>query len=192
VLRFNPFYDLSKEAANDFAFLGGIDDEIDINNDNANKIARDLWLDILSDSSGDSSSIVTFSQYMDLLQSQSTGFIYEFATDKNGYVYGVVWQTATMRSSFERYGGYIALDTMKRDTSCNNLRTPSTRLWRLAGPLRSCCWCPLCVAAASLGWQCPHQTHLGTHNPSQRAILPTPTLPGQLGGLPPRAASPRC
>jgi hypothetical protein len=84
VLRFNPSYDLSKEAANVSAFLGGIDDEIDIDNDTANKIARDLWLDILSDSSGDSSPIVTFSQYMDLLQSQSTWFIYEFATDKNG------------------------------------------------------------------------------------------------------------
>jgi hypothetical protein len=85
VLRFNPSYDLSKEAANISAFLGGIDDEIDIDNDTANKIARNLWLDtIISDSSGDSSPIVTFSQYMDLLQSQSTWFIYEFATDKNG------------------------------------------------------------------------------------------------------------
>jgi hypothetical protein len=69
VLRFNPSYNLSKEAANVSAFLGGMDDEIDIDNDTANKIARDLWLDILSDSSRDSSSIVTFSQYMDLLQS---------------------------------------------------------------------------------------------------------------------------
>ncbi len=84
MLRFNPSHDLSKEAANVSAFLGGIYDEIDIDNDTANKIASDLWLDILSDSSGDSSSIVTFSQYMDLLQSQSTGFIYGFATDENG------------------------------------------------------------------------------------------------------------
>ena len=137
VLRLNPSHISFKEAANVSVFLGGIDDEIDIDNDTVNKIARDLWLDILSDSSGDSSSIVTFSQYMNLLQSQSTGFIYEFATDKNGYVNGVVWQTATMRSSFERYGVYIALDAMKRDVSYNDLRPPSIRLWQLAAPLRS-------------------------------------------------------
>ncbi len=82
MLRFSPSYDLSKEAANVSVFLDGIDDEIDLDNNTANKIARDLWLDILSDSSGDSSSIVTFTQYMDLFQSQSTGFIYELATDK--------------------------------------------------------------------------------------------------------------
>ena len=51
---------------------------------------------------------------MNLLQSQ-TGFIYEFATDGNGKVNGLVWQTATMRSNFERHGGYISLDTMKRE-----------------------------------------------------------------------------
>jgi hypothetical protein len=69
---------------------------------------------------------------------------------------------------------------------------PSPRLWWMAGPLWSCCWCPHCVAAASLGWQCPHRTHLGAHNPSWCTILPTPTLPDQLGGLPPRAALPHC
>ena len=69
VLRLNPSHVSFKQAANVSVFLGGIDDEFDIDNDTANKIARDLWLDILSDSSRDSSSIVTFSQYMDLLQS---------------------------------------------------------------------------------------------------------------------------
>ncbi len=57
LLRQNPSYDSLKEAANVSAFLGGIGDEIDIDNDTANNIARDLWLDILSDSNGDSSSI---------------------------------------------------------------------------------------------------------------------------------------
>ncbi len=52
---------------------------------------------------------------MNLLQSQTTGFVYEFATDCNGKVNGLVWQTATLRSNFERYGGYISLNTMKRD-----------------------------------------------------------------------------
>ncbi len=124
VLRFNPSHDSFKEAANISAFLGGRDDEIDIDNNTTKKVARVLWLDILSDSSGDSSSIVTFSRYIDLLQSQSTGFIYEFETDRNDKVNGVVWQTATMRSCFERYGGYIALDAMKMDASYNDLQTP--------------------------------------------------------------------
>ncbi len=115
VLRLNPSYQNFKEVANDKDFLGGIDDEIDIDDDTANEIARELWLDILTDSNGDSSLIVTFSQYMNLLQSQTTGLTYEFATDGNGKVNGLVWQTATMRSNFERFGGYISLDTMKRE-----------------------------------------------------------------------------
>jgi hypothetical protein len=72
---------------------------------------------------------------MDLLQSQSTGFIYEIATDKNGKVNAVVWQTATMRSSFERYGGYIALDAMKRDASYNDLQTPFHKAVAVGRPL---------------------------------------------------------
>jgi hypothetical protein len=71
VLRFNPSYENFKEAANDKDFLGGIDDEIDIEDDTANEIARELWLDTLTDSNGDSSLIVTFSHYMNLLQLRS-------------------------------------------------------------------------------------------------------------------------
>ncbi len=113
VLHLNPSYENFKVASNDSDFLGGIDDEIEIDDDTANEIARELWLEILTDSNGDSSWIVTFLQYMNLLQSQTTGFIYEFATDSYGKVNGLVWQTTTMRSNFERYGGYISLDTMK-------------------------------------------------------------------------------
>ncbi len=40
-----------------------------------------------------------------------------------------------MRSSFERYGGYIALDTMKRETSCNNLWTPFDKAVVVGQPL---------------------------------------------------------
>ena len=102
VCNLNPSNENFKDASNDSDFLGGIN-EIDIDDDMANEIARELWLDILSDANCDSSSIVTFSQYMNLLQSQTTGFVYEFATDYNGKVNGLVWQTATMRSNFERY-----------------------------------------------------------------------------------------
>ncbi len=90
VLRLNPSYENFKVASNDSDFLGGIDDEIEIDDDTANKIARELWLEILTDSNGDSSLIVTFLQYMNLLQSQTTGFIYEFATDSYGKINGLV------------------------------------------------------------------------------------------------------
>ncbi len=59
VLRLNPSYDNVKEAANYHDFLGGIDDEINIDDGTANEIAREFWLDILMDSTGDSSLIVT-------------------------------------------------------------------------------------------------------------------------------------
>ncbi len=39
VLRFNPSHDSLKEAENISAFLGGRDDEIDIDNDTTKKIA---------------------------------------------------------------------------------------------------------------------------------------------------------
>jgi hypothetical protein len=115
VLCLNPSYENFKVASNDSDFLGGIDDEIDIDDDTANEIAREFWLEFLTDINSDSSSIVTFLQYMSLLQSQTTEFVYEFATDSYGKVDGLVWQTATMRSNFERYGGYISFDTMKRE-----------------------------------------------------------------------------
>jgi hypothetical protein len=101
-------------TANDQDFLGSINDEIDIDDDTANEIARELWLDILTDSTGDSSLIVTFSRYMNLLQYQTTRFMYEFAMDGNGQVNGLLWQAATMRSNFKQFVGYITLDTMKR------------------------------------------------------------------------------
>ncbi len=84
VLHLDPSYDNLKDASNNYDFLGGIDDEIDIDDDTGNEIARELWLDILTDSNGDRSSIVTFSQYMNLLEFQTTGFIYGFATDGMG------------------------------------------------------------------------------------------------------------
>ena len=61
VLRLYPSNENFKEAVNDKDFLGDIDDEIDIDDDTANEIARELWLDILTDSNDDSSLIVTFS-----------------------------------------------------------------------------------------------------------------------------------
>ena len=74
-----------------------------------------MWLDVLQDNDMDeSNSIVTFLDYLKLLSQNAKGFVYKLAHDEKGDINGVVWQTATMRDNFERFGGYISLDTMKR------------------------------------------------------------------------------
>ena len=59
-------------------------------------------------------SIVTFAQYLELIQENAKGFVFEPAIGVKGNVHGVVSQTAMMRDNFERFGGYISLDTIKR------------------------------------------------------------------------------
>ena len=62
-------------------------------------------------------SIVTFVQYLELIQDNAKGFVYELAIDAKGNAHGIVWKTTTLRDNFERFGGYISLDTMKRSIS---------------------------------------------------------------------------
>ena len=52
--------------------------------------------------------------YLDLIRENAKGFAYELAVDDEGGLNGAVWQTATMRDNFERFGGYIASDSMFR------------------------------------------------------------------------------
>ena len=112
-LRANPEYDAFKEAANDSELLAGIDNEMDIDDDMAHQLAKETWLDILQEKGDNSESILTFKKYLDLIQANAKGFVYELARDVKGNTFGVVWQTATMRANFERFGSYISLDTMK-------------------------------------------------------------------------------
>jgi len=57
-----------------------------------------------------------------MIASKAKGFVYEVARDGSGAVVGAVWQTATMRDNFERFGDYICLDVMKREH--NHLHWP--------------------------------------------------------------------
>ena len=114
VLRANSEYEQFKEAANDSELLTGIDNELDIDDDMAHQLAKPTWLDLLQETGDDSGSIVTFIQDLDLVQADSKRSVYESARDNNNNVYGVVWQTATMRANFERFGGYVSLDMTKR------------------------------------------------------------------------------
>ena len=48
------------------------------------------------------------------LRERRKGFDHELAHDSDGDLIVIVWQAATMRDNFERFGGHISLDTMKR------------------------------------------------------------------------------
>lgn len=114
-LRENPEYESFCEHVNDSELLDGIDNEIDMDDDEINKMAKDCWLDSLQQSRGDKrAALSSLLEYMALLRERCKGFDYELAYDTDGDLIGIVWQTATMRDNYERFGGYISLDSMKR------------------------------------------------------------------------------
>ncbi|GFH55396.1 hypothetical protein CTEN210_11872 [Chaetoceros tenuissimus] len=89
-------------------------DDVPLNEHESTEIAKELWLQIMSERT-DEESIVTFKEYMDLMVQKADGnFKYELLSDSNGVITGCVWQTATMRANFERYGSFISVDAMKR------------------------------------------------------------------------------
>ena len=76
-------------------------------------VAKELWENVMAEER-DEDEIITFKEYMQLLKQSNAGFNYELFHDASGKCTGCVWQTATMRDNFERFGGFIALDAMKR------------------------------------------------------------------------------
>ena len=77
LLDYNANYNSFSEKANYRIFLYGIYDEIELDDDLANELAKDLLLSVLRDNMDDLDSIVTFSQYMKLISAQTKSFIYE-------------------------------------------------------------------------------------------------------------------
>ena len=59
--------------------------------------------------------IITFKEHVKLLKMSNKGFRYQLFYDTTDKCTGCVWQTATMRDNFERHGGFVALDAMKRE-----------------------------------------------------------------------------
>ena len=57
--------------------------------------------------------LLTFTEYLKLLSQKAKGFVYELAVGLDGTINGAVWQTATRRDNFERFGGSFCLDVMK-------------------------------------------------------------------------------
>ena len=99
---------------NERILLDGIDDDIELDDDLSNKLAKDIWLGVLREKMDNPDSILTFSQYMKPIYANAKDFFYELALDNKGKVNGVVWQTSTIRTSLERFSSFISLDTMKR------------------------------------------------------------------------------
>ena len=105
VIEENPEYATFSQYVNDKNILHGLDDEIDVNDDLAQKLATSLWLDALSENDHDQNgSVQTLTAYMDLLASSAPGFSYSISMDDEGKATGLAWMTGTTRDNFERYG----------------------------------------------------------------------------------------
>ena len=72
-----------------------------------------MWKDLMNEKSGEDT-FCTFFEYMQLMKQNNKGFQYQFLENNVGRITGCVWQTAVMRDNFERFGGYICIDAMKR------------------------------------------------------------------------------
>ena len=97
LLHENAEYTSFWEIVNDCILLYGIDNDIELYDDLANKFAKDLWLGVLRDSMDDPDSISTFSQYRNLISENAKGFVYELAIDDKGKLNGIVVMIITDR-----------------------------------------------------------------------------------------------
>jgi hypothetical protein len=105
----NPDYAAFKNYVNDVEIVHGLDDELKVNNDMANKMATQLWMEELAEKDTPDS-IQTLTCYMNLLAGSAPGFSHSIATDDTGLATGLAWMTGTMRDNFERYNTTISLD----------------------------------------------------------------------------------
>ena len=90
----------------------GIEDMSSYDDDVA-EIGQEMWKDLMNEKSGEDT-FCTFFEYMQLMKQNNKGFQYQFLENNVGTITGCVWQTAVMRDNFERFGGYICIDAMKR------------------------------------------------------------------------------
>ena len=111
--NFQEFQKIAKSTG----LLSGIDNTVELDDDEAYELGKQYWLEINDSIGGDSDAIFSFVDYLKLIASRAKGFTYKLAEDTSGNkkkLVGVVWMTATMRRNFELFGGYISLDMMKR------------------------------------------------------------------------------
>ena len=115
VLERNPLFENFQDEVNATSMLRGIDND-NISNDEVYNITHDIWKEVMNNNKHDEEeyTLISFSDYLKILSERAVGFAYELAYDSEGTINGAVWQTATMRDNFERFGGFICLDMMKR------------------------------------------------------------------------------
>ena len=114
LLDYNAGYNSFSEIFNNRILLDGIDDQIELDDDLANELAKDIWTVVLRYNMDNPDSTLTFSQYTKPISANAKYFFYELALDDRRKVNGVVWQTSTMRANFEIFGSFISLGTTKR------------------------------------------------------------------------------
>jgi len=103
-----------QKSINTSQLLAGLDSE-NMSDDEAYDMATLVWKELLNKGGDNSSdSLLCFEEYLQILSEKAKGFAYDIAHDSDGTINGAVWQTATMRDNFERFGGYLCLDVMKR------------------------------------------------------------------------------
>ena len=114
-------YEQFKEVVNAGNLLDGIENEIDIDDDEAYEFAQSLWLEVVS-TMDSKEGLFSFIKHRDLICLKAKGFTYKIAESPshkstcghNKKLLGVIWQTATMRRNFELFGDFIGMDMMKR------------------------------------------------------------------------------
>ena len=105
IIEQNPVYEKRRQYINDNGMVHGFDDELDVNDDLAQKLCTSLWLEPLSENEqNDEGSVHTLTSYMNLLASSASVFLYYNAMDDDKKATGLTWMTDTTRDNFERYG----------------------------------------------------------------------------------------
>ena len=84
--------------------------------DDAAKISKIIWEDILMKMSSDNYNNDDFESlkyFLHELNERCDGFSYRFAYGNDNKANGLVWMTGTMRDNFKRFGSFLSLDAMK-------------------------------------------------------------------------------
>ena len=90
----------------------GLDDS-PLTDDNIEELGREIWDELLNNSESEHC-FFTFAEYIQSLQDSNSGFDYQLLADSNGRYTGCIWQTSTMKDNFDRFGGFVSIDAMKR------------------------------------------------------------------------------
>ena len=77
------------------------------------ELGRDIWDELLNDSES-KHWFFTFSEYIEALRDSNVGFDYQLLEDTNGRCTSCIWQISTMKDNFDRFGGFLSIDAMKR------------------------------------------------------------------------------